>query len=98
MYVCVCAHVCMCVCVCECVCVRACVCVCVCLCVCLCARADYTFGALARSGCPDVMISYRAVRVSSSSVDPASAPVALKASIEYVTSKSQNCSTTEVIT
>ena len=44
------------------------------------------------------MISYRAVRVSSSSVDPASAPVALKASIEYVTSKSQNCSTTEVIT
>ena len=72
--------------------------VCVCVCVCVCARADYTFGALARSGCPDVMISYRAVRVSSSSVDPASAPVALKASIEYVTSKSQNCSTTEVIT
>jgi hypothetical protein len=55
-------------------------------------------GAFARSGWPDVMISERAVRLSSSTVDPASAPVPLNASIEYVTSKSQNCSTTEVIT
>ena len=64
-----------------------------------------TFGTLgatatasARSACPDVMIVDCAVRESSSRVEPASAPVPLKASIEYVTSRSQNCSTTEVIT
>ncbi len=72
-------------------CVRACECECAHV------RAG-TLGAFARSGWPDVMISERAVRLSSSTVDPASAPVPLNASIEYVTSKSQNCSTTEVIT
>ena len=70
---------------------------CVRACECAHVRAG-TLGAFARSGWPDVMISERAVRLSSSTVDPASAPVPLNASIEYVTSKSQNCSTTEVIT
>ena len=57
-----------------------------------------TLGALARSGWPVVMISDRAVRVRSSRVAPAPAPAPLSASIENVTSKSQNCSTTEVTT